>query len=85
MYIYMYAYKQTTRIKIHMQILLNALRLNSIIHCKLIRINSKHLQLQQHQKLKTSDEPKSEYSFFNQSLTLQQYPFFSFHLFTIPH
>ena len=49
----------------HMQILLNALRLNSIIQYKLIRINLKLLQLQQHRKLKINDEPKSEYSSFN--------------------
>ena len=58
---------QTARIEkqTHMQILLNALRLNSIIQYKLIRINLKLLQLQQHRKLKINDEPKSEYSFFN--------------------
>lgn len=61
----MYIYTKTTHIETqkHMQILLNALRLNSIIQYKLIRINSKLLQLQQHQKVKINDEPKSEYSF----------------------
>lgn len=61
----MYIYTKTTHIETqkHMQILLNALRLNSIIQYKLIRINSKLLQLQQYQKLKINDEPKSEYSF----------------------
>ena len=52
---------QTARIEkqTHMQILLNALRLNSMIQYKLIRINLKLLQLQQHRKLKINDEPKS--------------------------